>query len=145
MYDISSRQRKKGIIDAFVSKNVFMLSDDEFVKSDIPNIMILNRTNWYTIDITDELRQLGVTDLCYRVDDNSRPSIKISYREILQDNISRLCSNPLIKPNVPKDLADQLKLKSNCKDYIYKGASFSNTSNIALNTALARYYETSNN
>jgi len=145
VFDIISNQRSKGIIDAFVSDNIFMLSNDDYASCDDSNIKLLDRSKWYLVEISDDIKEIGINKIHYRVDDNSRPSIKISYKNISEDNIETLCNSALIKPNVVKDLKEQLEKVSYFEGFIYKGATFSNTTNNALNNALKAYYETFNN
>ena len=145
VYSHITKGRQKGIIDSFLSNNIFMLSNDSFVKAMDKDITIIDRLSWYSIELTDELLDFGVTGISYRIDDNTRPSIKISYIDICNDNISKLCDNPLLKPNTLKDFKTQLESYSSYQDFVYKGSTFTETVNIVLNESLRKAYETPNN
>ena len=78
-----------------------------------------------------------------RVDDNTRPSIKLVIGNPSDGIKDAILKSLIAKPNTVTDI-ESVEISSN-STLIYKGSSFNGESKQQLNNSLARYYETSSN
>jgi hypothetical protein len=132
----------KGLLDSFVSKNIFLLNSDEYSLINSENLSI-DRAKWYEIECPQDIGGHGVSSMYLRVDDNTRPSIKLVIGNPSDDIKGVILKSLIAKPNTVKDI-ESVEIFSN-STLIYKGSSFNSDSKEQLNNSLARYYETSSN
>jgi hypothetical protein len=132
----------KGLLDSFVSTNIFLLNEDEYCFINKENLSI-DRTKWYEIECSPDLLDHGISFIYLRIDDNTRPSIKLIISDCNDEIKTVILKSLIVKPNTRKDI-ESIDICSN-STLIYKGSGFNSEIKYLLNNTLSRYYETSSN
>lgn len=98
------------------SEGVFLLSEDDnkpYYNRLDSNIAIIDPKHWHPIETEEtrkELRKLGVQKLAYRIDNNTRPQIRLTFREEPQQKkIDVIVEHVLLKPKDKENLHSLLR------------------------------------
>lgn len=142
----------KAIAKIFVSKNIFILKNEEYFTAS-ENVILIDKNRWFDIGIqNNHLEQSNIIKMAYRVDDLTRPSIRLvvkdeKYIEELINNVDYLKINNTQKKDDGKTYK-QVQLQKSCKKGFlieYKGKSYTNKMKNLLNESLKNHYEASSN
>ena len=82
------------------SKNIFILENKPYFNEENENVRAIDPRHWYPIDMPEDLTQLGITQICICVEDNTRPLIRLTLaRQLSEQEIDILSSNSGEKKN----------------------------------------------
>ena len=131
------------------SEGVFLLSEDDnkpYYNRLDGNIAIIDPKRWHSIETEEtgkELRQLGVQKLAYCIDNNTRPQIRLTFREKPQQKkIDVIVEQVLLKPKDKENLRSLLREVGEQGGHVeYTGTGFSSDVQRVLFPVLAAYYQ----
>ncbi|AJJ46981.1 type II-B CRISPR-associated RNA-guided endonuclease Cas9/Csx12 [Francisella tularensis subsp. novicida] len=145
-FDISKNEIVEAIIDSFTSKNIFWLPKNiELQKVDNKNIFAIDTSKWFEVETPSDLRDIGVATIQYKIDNNSRPKVRVKLDYVIDDDskINYFTNHSLLKSRYPDKVLEILKQSTIIE---FESSGFNKTIKEMLGMTLAGIYnETSNN
>ncbi|MYH03091.1 MAG: hypothetical protein F4142_11130 [Nitrospira sp. SB0675_bin_23] len=108
------------------SKKLFLLDEAEYYDRINDDITEIDPTGWHPIELDDRLSSLGIAGLEYRIDNNTRPQVRLTFNKRLeQEKIETILGHPLLKPKEKERLKTQLQeVTEEDKIIEYTGSGF---------------------
>ncbi len=128
------------------SQNTFFLKRQKYNSERSDTVKLIDTEKWHRVELNESLKRNGVTELEYRIEDNTRPRIRFKFdQQVAREKIEEIFQDPLLKPR--KDSFQKLKekfltnLNSNEFELMeYKADGFSNEIKSSLSKILQQYY-----
>ena len=118
------------------------MSEETYYHQINDDIAAINPTAWHPIALNDELPALGIETLEYCIDNNTRPQIRLTFKDKPEQNkIDRILNHKLLKPKEKEKLKTRLQEGTEESRFIeYTGSSFSQNIKEKLFPALEEFY-----
>lgn len=138
-FEVSTNEIVEAIVNSFASKNIFWLPKNvKLNRVDDKNIYAIDTGKWFSIDVIDELKNINITKIEYKIDNNTRPKVKVTLSDLISDeNFQCFKTHQLLKPRYPEKLDDLLKLST---IFEFEGSGLNNSIKEALKKPLKEYY-----
>ncbi len=126
------------------SQNVFLLNDAEYCTELTEDVKLIEPDKWYELELNNSLEKLGIAVLKYRIDNNTRPLVRIEFcDQLAEKDIGSLLADPLLKPKEKAKVKQELQIRSkqgNSEPIEYTGSGFSSEIRCSLKTVLQQAY-----
>lgn len=129
------------------SRNIYLLNSTKYYSELSRDVKIIEPERWYEVELKDSLKKIGISVLKYRIDNNSRPRVRIEFNKPPKEKkIDKLFNEPLLKPKpeekekVKQELRNKLKRGEESLFVEYTGAGFSSQIKSLLTKALQQEY-----
>ena len=118
------------MINEFISPNIFWVPENiKLNRVDNKTIFAIDTNKWFSINVPQELLEIGVRLIEYKINNNTRPKIKLTLTQILkEDVITTLLNDALLKPRKIDEVKEHL---TNSTNAIFDGNSLNNTNKYA--------------
>ena len=94
------------------SEKIFLLSEDEnkpYYEQLGGDIAVIDPIDWHSVTVDKNLHVSGVDKLEYRIDNNTRPRIRITFQDKPKsEKLETILNHDLLKPRNDEDLKSQL-------------------------------------
>ncbi|KFJ63698.1 hypothetical protein DR81_1248 [Francisella tularensis] len=114
-------------------------------RDDNKNIFAIDTSKWFEIETPSDLRDIGVATIQYKIDNNSRPKVRVKLDYVIDDDskINYFMNHSLLKSRYPDKVLEILKQSTIIE---FESSGFNKTIKEMLGMTLAGIYnETSNN
>ena len=130
------------ISESAKSKRLFLLSDKVYCDQLNDDIAEINPREWHLIELNDELHKLGIGKFEYRIDNNTRPQVRLVFnKKPTQEKIETILGHSLLIPNDRNSLKTRLQEVTEESGIIeYTGSGFSENIKQELLPVLEAYY-----
>ena len=121
------------------SDKLFLLKEEEYYHQINDDIAEINPRAWHSIALNDELPALGIETLEYCIDNNTRPQIRLTFKDKPEQNkIDLILSHALLKPKEKEKLKTRLReVTEESRVIEYTGSDFSQSINEKVLPVLA--------
>lgn len=140
-FNAKEKTQGKAIVSSFISENIMWLADNKKYESlTDKDIAPIDNSEWFKVEVPLEVQNaLSINSLYYRIDDNTRPSVRVSLNEHLTDaQIKAFLANPLFKARNKDDVYKDLSQGE--KNLEYKGDGFNKLIHELLTKQLSDFY-----
>ena len=139
----SKRRLGKLLSESAYSIRLFLLSGDEYYNQVDDDLAVIHPKVWHSIELNDELRELSIRSLEYRIDNNTRPQIRLGFLgRLKQCHIDAILQHGLLKPKEQKKVKEILaKVTVQGERIEYTGSGFTKGICRVLMPVLAAFYQ----
>ena len=110
-FDLEKNQIIEVMVSSFISRNIFWLPKNlNIVKVDNKSILAIDTSAWFSIEMQKCLGDLKIKKLEYKIDNNTRPKVKVTlFEQLVEEDINVFVSNVFLKPRYLDKLTELLK------------------------------------
>ncbi len=136
------RRLAKRLSNLAFSKNIFLLKHEEYLYQLNDDIVEIDPNIWFCIEPDKKLIDLGVDRLEYRIDNNTRPQVRVSFnKKPKSEDIKEILACPLLRARSKDALEKWLTTEADKgKSIEYKGNDLQNVVRKKLIPSLDHHY-----
>ena len=136
VFDCRKKELQKLLSKSAKSKNLFLLKKEPYCEQIIRDIQLIDKKYWQEIKLDNELKKLKIQKLEYLIDNNTRPKVRVTFKE--KPNINNIIQHILLKPKDKENLKKQLE--NNNLMIEYTGSGFNRDIQKVLHPILKQKY-----
>ncbi len=126
------------------SRNTFFLKKEKYYFELSDTVKLIDTDKWHQVELSEDLTKLGLTELKYQIDNNTRPGIRVKFDQLLaRGKVDEIFQHSLLKPRYLNKLKEefQTNLNSNELESLeYTAFGFSKDVKRSLRKVLQQYY-----